>query len=220
MRELTGGIYFGEKGRSGEGAEETAFDTQTYSRKEIERIARFAFEAAKLRSNHVTSVDKANVLASSVLWREVVTEVSKDFPEVSLDYIYVDNAAMQLVKQPSQFDVLLCDNLFGDILSDECAMITGSMGLLPSASLNQSGFGLYEPAGGSAPDIAGKGVANPIAQILRRINATLFIRPRRSGSHHWKAVAEAVEAGVGTPDIYPQGGYTTTDVAAAIVSRI
>ncbi|MGO2562901.1 MAG: 3-isopropylmalate dehydrogenase, partial [Pseudoalteromonas nigrifaciens] len=129
VRELTGGIYFGEKGRSGEGENESAFDTQRYSRKEIERIARFAFEAAKLRSSHVTSVDKANVLASSVLWREVVTEVSKDYPEVKLDYIYVDNAAMQLVKQPSQFDVLLCDNLFGDILSDECAMITGSMGL-------------------------------------------------------------------------------------------
>jgi len=221
VRELTGGIYFGEKGRSGEGAEEAAFDTQTYSRKEIERIARFAFEAAKLRSNHVTSVDKANVLASSVLWREVVTEVSKDYPEVSLDYIYVDNAAMQLVKQPSQFDVLLCDNLFGDILSDECAMITGSMGLLPSASLNQSGFGLYEPAGGSAPDIAGKGVANPIAQIL---SAALMLRyslgQDEAARTIEKAVAEAVEAGVGTPDIYPQGGYSTSDVAAAIVSRI
>ena len=221
VRELTGGIYFGEKGRSGEGAEEAAFDTQTYSRKEIERIARFAFEAAKLRSNHVTSVDKANVLASSVLWREVVTEVSKDYPEVSLDYIYVDNAAMQLVKQPSQFDVLLCDNLFGDILSDECAMITGSMGLLPSASLNQSGFGLYEPAGGSAPDIAGKGVANPIAQIL---SAALMLRyslgQDEAARTIEKAVAEAVEAGVGTPDIYPQGGYSTSDVAPAIVSRI
>jgi len=214
VRELTGGIYFGEKGRSGEGAEEFAFDTQTYSRKEIERIARFAFEAAKLRSNHVTSVDKANVLASSVLWREVVTEVSKDYPEVSLDYIYVDNAAMQLVKQPSQFDVLLCDNLFG-------AMITGSMGLLPSASLNQSGFGLYEPAGGSAPDIAGKGVANPIAQIL---SAALMLRyslgQDEAARTIEKAVAEAVEAGVGTPDIYPNAGYSTSDVAAAIVSRI
>ncbi|KAF7765168.1 3-isopropylmalate dehydrogenase [Pseudoalteromonas citrea] len=221
VRELTGGIYFGEKGREGEGEQEAAFDTQRYSRKEIERIARFAFEAAKLRSSHVTSVDKANVLASSVLWREVVTEVSKDYPEVQLDYIYVDNAAMQLVKQPSQFDVLLCDNLFGDILSDECAMITGSMGLLPSASLNQSGFGLYEPAGGSAPDIAGKGIANPIAQIL---SAALMLRyslgQDEAARAIEKAVAEAVAAGVGTPDIYPEGGYTTQDVAQAIVSRI
>ncbi|CAM4289838.1 3-isopropylmalate dehydrogenase [Pseudoalteromonas byunsanensis] len=221
VRELTGGIYFGEKGREGTGLEESAYDTQRYSRAEIERIARFAFEAAKLRSNHVTSVDKANVLASSVLWREVVTEVSKDYPEVKLDYIYVDNAAMQLVKQPQQFDVLLCDNLFGDILSDECAMITGSMGLLPSASLNQSGFGLYEPAGGSAPDIAGKGIANPIAQIL---SAALMLRyslgQDEAARSIEKAVAEAVASGIGTPDIFPSAGYTTQDVAQAIVARI
>lgn len=221
VRELTGGIYFGDKGRSGEGAEEYAFDTQTYSRKEIERIARFAFEAAKLRANKVTSVDKANVLASSVLWREVVTEVSKDYPDVALDYIYIDNATMQLVKEPSQFDVLLCDNLFGDILSDECAMITGSMGLLPSASLNQTGFGLYEPAGGSAPDIAGKGIANPIAQIL---SAALMLRyslkQDEAARTIEKAVAEAVAAGVGTPDIYPSAGYTTRDVAKEIIARI
>ncbi|KAF7788520.1 3-isopropylmalate dehydrogenase [Pseudoalteromonas rubra] len=221
VRELTGGIYFGEKGREGSGAEEAAFDTQRYSRQEIERIARFAFEAARLRSNRVTSVDKANVLASSVLWREVVCDVSKDYPDVELEHIYIDNAAMQLVKQPGQFDVLLCDNLFGDILSDECAMITGSMGLLPSASLNQSGFGLYEPAGGSAPDIAGKGIANPIAQIL---SAALMLRyslaQDEAARRIEKAVAEAVAAGVGTPDIYPQGGYTTLDVAHAIVERI
>ncbi|MEC4089727.1 3-isopropylmalate dehydrogenase [Pseudoalteromonas rubra] len=221
VRELTGGIYFGDKGREGSGAEEAAFDTQRYSRKEIERIARFAFEAARLRSNRVTSVDKANVLASSVLWREVVCDISKDYPDVELEHIYIDNAAMQLVKQPGQFDVLLCDNLFGDILSDECAMITGSMGLLPSASLNQSGFGLYEPAGGSAPDIAGKGIANPIAQIL---SAALMLRyslaQDEAARRIEKAVAEAVAAGVGTPDIYPQGGYTTLDVAHAIVERI
>lgn len=221
VRELTGGIYFGDKGRSGEGAEEFAFDTQTYSRKEIERIARFAFEAARLRANKVTSVDKANVLASSVLWREVVTEISKDYPDVTLDYIYIDNATMQLVKEPSQFDVLLCDNLFGDILSDECAMITGSMGLLPSASLNQTGFGLYEPAGGSAPDIAGKGIANPIAQIL---SAALMLRyslkQDAAARTIEKAVAEAVAAGVGTPDIYPTAGYTTQDVAQEIIARV
>ncbi len=221
VRELTGGIYFGEKGREGSGQDEYAFDTQKYSRAEIERIARFAFEAAKLRSNKVTSVDKANVLASSVLWREVVTDVSKDYPSVELDYIYIDNATMQLVKEPSQFDVLLCDNLFGDILSDECAMITGSMGLLPSASLNQTGFGLYEPAGGSAPDIAGKGIANPIAQIL---SAALMLRyslkQEEAARAIEKAVAEAVAAGVGTPDIYPTSGYTTRDVASAIIDRI
>ncbi|MCF2859271.1 3-isopropylmalate dehydrogenase [Pseudoalteromonas sp. SMS1] len=221
VRELTGGIYFGEKGRDGSGAEEYAFDTQKYSRKEIERIARFAFDAARLRSNHVTSVDKSNVLASSVLWREVVVEVSKDYPDVTLEHIYIDNAAMQLVKQPSQFDVLLCDNLFGDILSDECAMITGSMGLLPSASLNQSGFGLYEPAGGSAPDIAGQGIANPIAQIL---SAALMLRyslgEDEAARRIEKAVAEAVAQGIGTPDIYPEAAYTTLDVAQAIVNRI
>ncbi|MCF6249258.1 MAG: 3-isopropylmalate dehydrogenase [Desulfobacula sp.] len=167
VRELTGGIYFGEpKGRSGKGPDEMAFDTMVYKRFEIERIARMAFEAAGKRNSIVTSVDKANVLFSMVLWREVVSEVAKEFPDVTLNHIYVDNATMQLVKDPHQFDVLLCGNMFGDIISDECAMITGSMGLLASASLNEDNFGLYEPAGGSAPDIAGKGIANPIAQIL------------------------------------------------------
>lgn len=174
VRELTGGIYFGTpKGREGSGAEEKAFDTEIYHRYEIERIAKIAFEAAMLRRKKVTSVDKSNVLASSVLWREVVTEVSKQYPEVELNHIYIDNATMQLVKNPSQFDVLLCSNMFGDILSDECAMITGSMGMLPSASLGEGGFGLYEPAGGSAPDIAGKNIANPLAQIL---SAALMLR--------------------------------------------
>ena len=167
VRELTGGIYFGEpKGKRGSGKDETAFDTMVYSRFEIERIARMAFEAARLRNKLVTSVDKANVLFSMVLWREVVTEIAKEYPDVALNHIYVDNATMQLVRNPHQFDVLLCGNMFGDIISDECAMITGSMGLLASASLNEDKFGLYEPAGGSAPDIAGKGIANPIAQIL------------------------------------------------------
>ncbi|MCK5348333.1 MAG: 3-isopropylmalate dehydrogenase, partial [Desulfobacula sp.] len=166
VRELTGGIYFGEpKGRQGEGLEEKAYDTMVYTRFEIERIARMAFEAARTRNHLVTSVDKANVLFSMVLWRETVTEVAKEFPDVALNHIYVDNATMQLVRNPHQFDVLLCGNMFGDIISDECAMITGSMGLLASASLNEKKFGLYEPAGGSAPDIAGKGIANPIAQI-------------------------------------------------------
>ncbi len=167
VRELTGGIYFGEpKGREGSGPKEKAYDTLVYSRFEIDRIARMAFEAARKRKKLVTSVDKANVLFSMVLWREVVLEVAKDFPDVTLNHIYVDNCTMQLVRNPHQFDVLLCGNMFGDIISDECAMITGSMGLLASASLNEKKFGLYEPAGGSAPDIAGLGIANPIAQIL------------------------------------------------------
>jgi 3-isopropylmalate dehydrogenase len=191
MRELTGGIYFGEpKGRQNEGTpEEAGFDTMIYSRSEITRIAKLAFEAALKRNNKVISVDKANVLASSVLWREVVNQVAKDYPSVKLEHMYVDNAAMQLVKAPSQFDVMLCGNLFGDILSDICAMITGSMGLLPSASLNEQGFGMYEPAGGTAPDIAGKGIANPIAQIL---SAALLLRY----SLHKNDAATAIEKAV------------------------
>ncbi|QIW16688.1 3-isopropylmalate dehydrogenase [Pasteurellaceae bacterium RH1A] len=190
VRELTGGIYFGQpKGREGEGAHEKAFDTEVYHRFEIERIARVAFETAMKRGKHVTSVDKANVLASSILWREVVSQVAKDYPEVKLDHIYIDNATMQLIKQPDFFDVLLCSNIFGDIISDECAMITGSMGMLPSASLNEKGFGLYEPAGGSAPDIAGKNIANPIAQIL---SAAMMLRY----SFGLEDAARAIEAAV------------------------
>lgn len=174
VRELTGGIYFGTpKGRTGSGEDERAFDTEGYSRREVRRIARAAFEAARKRRRKVTSIDKANVLATSVLWRETVEEVHRDFTDVELEHVYIDNATMQLVRAPSQFDVLLCSNLFGDILSDECAMITGSMGMLPSASIGETGFGLYEPAGGSAPDIAGKNIANPVAQIL---SAALMLR--------------------------------------------
>jgi 3-isopropylmalate dehydrogenase len=177
VRELTGGAYFpqrpGAKGREGTGPDERAWDTKEYSRRQIERIAHKAFAAARTRQKRVTSIDKANVLASMVFWREVVTEVAKAYPDVSCSHLYVDNAAMQLVKNPRQFDVMLCGNMFGDILSDECAMLTGSMGLLPSASLAEGTFGMYEPAGGSAPDIAGKGIANPIAQIL---SAALMLR--------------------------------------------
>jgi 3-isopropylmalate dehydrogenase len=174
VRELTGGIYFGDpKGRDGQGDAEQAFDTMRYRRDEIVRIARKAFEAAKIRRGKVTSVDKANVLTTSVLWREVVVEVQQEFPDVELEHIYIDNAAMQLLRRPGDFDVLLCPNLFGDILSDEIAMLTGSMGFLSSASLNETGFGLFEPAGGSAPDIAGKGIANPVAQVL---SAALLLR--------------------------------------------
>ena len=191
VRELTGGIYFGQpKGREGEGAQTKAFDTEVYYKYEIERIARAAFEAAMKRRKHVTSVDKANVLQASILWRETVTEVAKDYPEVTLDHIYIDNATMQLIKAPESFDVLLCSNIFGDIISDEAAMITGSMGMLPSASLNEEGFGLYEPAGGSAPDIAGKGIANPIAQIL---SAAMMLRYSFNLNDSADAIENAVQ---------------------------
>lgn len=222
IRELTGGIYFGEKGRSGEGLQETAFDTQTYSREEISRIATLAFQSAMQRDNKVTSIDKANVLQTSVLWREVVTEVANQYPQVTLEHLYVDNAAMQLVKDPKQFDVLLCDNLFGDILSDECAMITGSMGLLPSASINSDQFGLYEPAGGSAPDIAGQNLANPIAQIL---SAALMLR--HSLAQHDAALAietavnQVITDGIVTRDISQNAKfYGTDEVGDAIVAAI
>jgi 3-isopropylmalate dehydrogenase len=190
IRELTSGIYFGQpKGLQGEGEEQNAFDTMRYSRREIRRIAISAFEAAMKRGKKVTSVDKANVLVCSRLWREVTEEVAKDYPEVTLEHIYIDNATMQLLRYPNSFDVMLCSNLFGDIISDECAMITGSMGLLPSASINGSGFGLYEPAGGSAPDIAGQGIANPIAQIL---SAAMLLR----FSLNETAAADAIDQAV------------------------
>lgn len=190
IRELTSGIYFGQpKGLEGSGEDEFAFDTMRYSRKEIRRIAITAFEAAMKRGKKVTSVDKANVLVCSRLWREITEEVAKDYPEVELEHIYIDNATMQLIRDPSQYDVMLCSNLFGDIISDECAMITGSMGLLPSASINGDGYGMYEPAGGSAPDIAGKGIANPIAQIL---SLSMLLR----FSLNEVAAADAIDAAV------------------------
>jgi len=168
VRELTGGLYFGKKERQADWAS----DTMVYTRVEIERIAHIAFQAARMRGKKLCSIDKANVLTSMVFWREVVTEVSKQYPDVALSHMYVDNAAMQLVRNPRQFDVILAENMFGDILSDEASMIAGSLGMLPSASLagapeaGKGSFGLFEPSGGSAPDIAGKGIANPIAQIL------------------------------------------------------
>ncbi len=203
VRELTSGIYFGQpKGREGSGPDERAWDTMVYSRAEIERIARMAFAAARVRRGRVTSVDKANVLTTMVLWREVVTEVAADYPDVELNHIYVDNATMQLVRYPQQFDVLLCGNMFGDIISDEAAMLTGSMGMLASASLNSDRFGLYEPAGGSAPDIAGKGIANPIAQIL---SAAMMLRyslgHEEAATAIEAAVAATLDRGVMTADI-------------------
>lgn len=224
VRELTGDIYFGTpRGREGSGPEERAFDTMAYRRGEIERIAEAAFRLARGRRRRVTSVDKANVLATSVLWREVVTEVGRRHPDVALEHLYVDNAAMQLVRRPAHFDVLLCGNLFGDILSDECAMLTGSLGMLPSASTNERGFGLFEPAGGSAPDIAGRGIANPIAQIL---SAALLLRIALKQEAAARAIEQAVEgvlaAGLRTADIAAPGepAVGTAALGDAIAARV
>ncbi|HSQ43134.1 MAG TPA: 3-isopropylmalate dehydrogenase [Fibrobacteraceae bacterium] len=224
VRELTGDIYFGQpKGREGSGPEERAFDTMVYSRYEIERIARFAFEAARKRRHKVFSVDKANVLTTMVLWRDVVKEVSKDYPDISLEHIYVDNASMQVLRRPREFDVLLCGNMFGDILSDECAMLTGSMGLLPSASIAEGAFGLYEPAGGSAPDIAGKGIANPIAQIL---SVALMLRytfqEEAAALDVEKAVESVINQGIRTGDIWAEGATKvgTSGMGDALVKTI
>jgi 3-isopropylmalate dehydrogenase len=224
VRELTGDIYFGRpKGREGSGTEERAFDTMAYRRLEIERIARSAFNLARNRRKRVTSVDKANVLATSVFWREIVNTVAAGFTDIELIHMYVDNAAMQLVKDPHQFDVLLCGNLFGDILSDECAMLTGSLGLLPSASINETRFGLYEPAGGSAPDIAGKGIANPIAQIL---SVALMLRTslgcEEAAACIERAVSDALENGLRTADIAARGAASigTAAMGDAIVQLV
>lgn len=221
MRELTGGIYFGlPKGREGSGAQERAFDTEVYHRFEIDRIAKMGFEAARLRRKKVTSVDKANVLQTSILWREVVSQVAKDYPDVALEHMYIDNATMQLVKDPSQFDVILCSNLFGDILSDECAMITGSMGMLPSASLNEQGFGLYEPAGGSAPDIAGKNIANPAAQILSLALLVRYSLKRDDIANAIEtAVNQALEKGYRTADLARNVQPISTDEMGDIICK-
>lgn len=202
MRELTGGLYFGERKTIEENGVLTAYDSLTYNENEIRRIAKRAFEIARKRRKKVTSVDKANVLDSSRLWRKIVEEVAGDYPDVSLEHMLVDNCAMQLVKAPKQFDVILTENMFGDILSDEASMITGSIGMLASASLNDTRFGLYEPSGGSAPDIAGKGIANPIATIL---SAAMLLR----FSFDLDREAEAVEKAVGR---VLKDGYRTADI--------
>ncbi|GBF49720.1 3-isopropylmalate dehydrogenase [Leptospira ryugenii] len=225
LRELTSGIYFGKpKGREGSGQEEFAYDTMKYSRREIERIARKAFEAARHRNKKVTSIDKANVLTTSVLWREVVVQLHKaEFSDCKLEHLYVDNAAMQLIVNPKQFDVMLCENMFGDILSDEASIITGSIGMLPSASINESGFGLYEPSGGSAPDIAGKGVANPIAQIL---SGALLLRYSFGLEEEAKKIENAIrmvlKKGLRTRDIAESGSTVlgTKEIGAEIMGAI
>ena len=229
IRELTGDIYFGQpRGRRTAvdghfpGAEE-AFDTMRYSRPEIERIARVAFEAARKRSKRVTSVDKANVLETFQLWKDVVTEVHKDYPDVALDHMYVDNAAMQLVKAPKAFDVIVTGNMFGDILSDEASMLTGSIGMLPSASLNDKKQGLYEPSHGSAPDIAGKGVANPLATILSAAMMLRFSLNQPEAADRIETVVKKVLAqGLRTPDIYSDGTTKvgTVQMGDAVVNAL
>ena len=229
VRELTGGLYFGEpKYLRNEGGEEIAVDTMVYRESEIRRIAKVAFEAARTRRGRVTSIDKANVLQNGILWRRVVTEVARDYPDVTLNHLYVDNAAMQLIKNPKSFDVVLAENLFGDILSDEMAMIVGSLGMLPSASLGESAggttrFGMYEPSGGTAPDIAGKGLANPIAQIL---SAAMMLRlscgRNDAASAIEAAVRKVIAGGLRTGDIHtPETTLVgTAEMGTAIAAAI
>jgi 3-isopropylmalate dehydrogenase len=219
IRELTGDIYFGQpRGRrvSPDGAfagAEEAFDTMRYTRPEVERIARVAFEAARKRSKRVTSVDKANVLETFQFWKDIVIEVHKDYPDVALDHMYVDNAAMQLVKEPKRFDVVVTGNMFGDILSDEASMLTGSIGMLPSASLNASSQGLYEPSHGSAPDIAGQGIANPLATILSAAMMLRFSLNQEAAAVRIEdAVKKVLAQGLRTSDIFSAG---TTKVSTA-----
>ena len=223
VRELTGGLYFGERHTSEIDGVRTAIDTLKYNENEIRRIAIKAFEIASKRRSKVTSVDKANVLDSSRLWRSVVEEVAKDYPDVKLEHMLVDNCAMQLVMNPAQFDVILTENMFGDILSDEASMITGSIGMLSSASLNETKFGLYEPSHGSAPDIAGKNMANPIATIL---SAAMLLRFSlgldEAADKIEEAVREVLAEGWRTPDIYSDGmkKVGTTEMGEQIEKKI
>jgi 3-isopropylmalate dehydrogenase len=229
IRELTGDIYFGQpRGRRTAvdghfpGAEE-AFDTMRYSRPEIERIAHVAFQAARKRSKRVTSVDKANVLETFQFWKDVVSEVGLQYPDVELDHMYVDNAAMQLVKAPKRFDVVVTGNMFGDILSDEASMLTGSIGMLPSASLNASNQGLYEPSHGSAPDIAGKGIANPLATILSAAMMLRFSLNQEAAAVRIEAaVKKVLEQGLRTVDIYSAGTtkVSTLEMGNAVVAAL
>ncbi|WP_431046588.1 3-isopropylmalate dehydrogenase [Roseateles sp. L2-2] len=229
IRELTGDIYFGQpRGRRTAvdghfpGSEE-AFDTMRYSRPEIERIAHVAFQAARKRNKKVTSVDKANVLETFQFWKDVVTEVHKDYPDVELDHMYVDNAAMQLVKAPKKFDVVVTGNMFGDILSDEAAMLTGSIGMLPSASLDKNNKGLYEPSHGSAPDIAGKGIANPLATILSAAMMLKFSLNQPEAAARIESAVQAVLAqGLRTADIWSEGTQkvSTREMGDAVVAAI
>lgn len=229
IRELTGDIYFGQpRGRRTAtdglfpGSEE-AFDTMRYSRPEVERIAHVAFQAARKRSKRVTSVDKANVLETFQFWKDVMTEVGQQYPDVALDHMYVDNAAMQLVKAPKKFDVLVTGNMFGDILSDEASTLTGSIGMLPSASLNNTGQGLYEPSHGSAPDIAGKNIANPLATILSAAMMLRFSLNQEAAAQRIEAAVQKVlQQGLRTGDIYSEGTtkVSTVQMGDAVVKAL
>ena len=232
VRELTGGMYFGQPKKTEDlgNGQQRAIDTMVYTTSEIERIAHVAFKAAQLRRKKLTSIDKANVLENGILWRETVTRIGKQYPDVTLEHMFVDNGAMQLMLKPTQFDVMLCENMFGDILSDEAAALAGSLGMLPSASLGATEggktFGFYEPAGGTAPDIAGKNLANPIAQIL---SAALMLRysfqQEAAAKAIENAVAAAINTGVRTGDIYSAADTSarkvgTSEMGDAIVKAI
>ena len=224
VRELTGGIYFGERGvKDTENMGKAAYDVELYSEKEVERVAEIAFSMAMKRNKKVTSVDKANVLESSRLWRKTVAKVAERYPEVTLENLYVDNAAMQLVYNPKQFDVIVTSNIFGDILSDEASMITGSIGMLPSASLAEGAFGMYEPVHGSAPDIAGTGKANPMAAVL---SAAMMLKYTfglvKEADAIENAVKNVLEEGCRTPDLMTDGKkqVSTSEIGTLIAERI
>lgn len=223
VRELTGGIYFGKRGREMVDGVEAAYDTEYYTTKEVERIARVAFETARKRNHKVHNIDKANVLESSRLWRETVLRVAKEYPDVELQHLYIDNAAMQLVRNPKQFDVIVASNIFGDILSDEASQVAGSIGMLASASLGEGKRGLFEPIHGSAPDIAGKGIANPLATIL---SAAMMLRYSLDQAEAADAIEAAVEKvlvdGYRTPDIYTDGckKVGTVEMGGAVVAAL
>lgn len=222
VRELTGGIYFGDRGyRNGKYGEE-AYDTESYSRMEIERIVRVAFEVARKRNKKLTSIDKANVLETSRLWRKIVHEIAQEYPDVECSDMLVDNAAMQLVRNPAQFDVIVTSNMFGDILSDEASQITGSIGMLPSASTNETKRGLYEPIHGSAPDIAGQNKANPIATILSAAMMLLYsFGLSKESDAIVKAVDDVLEAGYRTADLaHGKDALTTVEITEKIIERI
>ena len=225
VRELTGGIYFGQpRGvRVLENGEREGYNTYVYNETEIKRIGRVAFEAAQKRGGKLCSVDKANVLEVTVLWREIMDDLAKEYPDVELSHMYVDNAAMQLVRAPKQFDVVVTGNMFGDILSDAAAMLTGSIGMLPSASLDEAGKGMYEPCHGSAPDIAGQGVANPLATIL---SVAMMLRyslaENKAADLIEKAVSDVLDQGFRTADIYSEGTnkVSTSAMGDAVIAAL